>query len=163
MKLKKTWPLTPTKQWKLMDYGQWNIPSQYHMADNISNLTSATELPGNEEIIIGDGNDIPILHIGHTTLHSNSTTHPFTVHQVLCSPKIKQNLISAAQFSRENLTSIDFFPYSCLVKDLSKGQSYFKGGVKMIFMSGQPSSLPSYHNYKLTLQPNRLRHSIFGL
>ena len=80
---------------------------------------------GDEDIIIGDGKGLPITHTGSTTLNSDFTT--FTLDDVLCAPHIKRNLISVSQFCKYNNTSIEFFPDSFLVKDLSTGASLVQG------------------------------------
>lgn len=141
--------------------------ASHYVTDNPPNLTSATEFSGNEEIIIGNSNGIPISHIGHSTLHSNSTTHPFTPHQVLCSPKIKRNLISVAQFFRENLTSIEFFPYSYLIKDLSTRAILLQGRSKddlYEWPAFKPSFIPQLQaNFAAQSSPTlHLWHARFG-
>ncbi|OIT35369.1 hypothetical protein A4A49_59674, partial [Nicotiana attenuata] len=99
----------PANNW-IVDSG-----ASHHITNNSQSLQAATEFPGTDEIIVGDGKTIPITHIGHTTLSSSHNS--FKLRNVLCSPYKKKKLISVAQFCRQNLTSIEFFPYSFLVKD----------------------------------------------
>lgn len=117
--------------------------ASHHITDNPSNLTSVTYFSGTDEIIIGDGNSIPISHIGQTTFYSTSTARSFSLHHVLCSPKIRCNLISVAQFCRQNLTSIEFFPYSYVVKDLNTGAALLQGWSNNDLYEWPTTKLPS--------------------
>ncbi|OIT29066.1 retrovirus-related pol polyprotein from transposon tnt 1-94, partial [Nicotiana attenuata] len=100
----------PTNNW-IVDSG-----ASHHITNNSQSLQATTEFPGTDEIIVGEGKTIPITHIGHTTLSSSHNS--FKLRNVLYSPYTKKKLISVAQFCRQNITSIEFFPYSFLVKDL---------------------------------------------
>ena len=44
--------------------------------------------------MIGDGNGIPITHVGFTTIEAPTTT--FSLDNVLCAPLIKKNLLSVS-------------------------------------------------------------------
>lgn len=72
---------------------------------------------GIEEVTLGDGNKIPITHNGSTSLHASNSV--FHLSNTLCAPHIKRNLISISNFCKENLTSIEFFPFEFLVKNLA--------------------------------------------
>ena len=71
--------------------------------------------------MIGDGDGIPITHVGSTIIEAPTTT--FLLDNVLCAPLIKKNLLSVSQFCHQNNTSIEFFPDFFTVKDLSTGAS----------------------------------------
>ena len=75
--------------------------------------------------MVGDGNNVPITHIGFTALKSCDST--FKLNNVLCAPNIKKNLLSVSQFCTHNNTSIEFFPDFFLVKDLTTGASLVRG------------------------------------
>ncbi|OIT18706.1 hypothetical protein A4A49_64789, partial [Nicotiana attenuata] len=51
---------------------------------------------GNEDVSMGDGNKIPISHIGSTQL--NASNNVFKPTHTLCAPAIKRNLISVSKF-----------------------------------------------------------------
>ncbi|KAF3671321.1 putative U-box domain-containing protein 9-like [Capsicum annuum] len=74
------------------------------------------EYTGTEEISMGDGKIIPITHTGSTRIQASKSAFKFA--DTLCAPLIKKNLISVAKFCQDNLTSIEFFPYTFVVKDL---------------------------------------------
>ena len=117
-----TTPTTSDHNW-IVDSG-----ASHHITSDLQNLSIHNNYGGTEDIIIGDGKGIPITHTGSTLLNSPTTT--FTLDDVLCAPYIKRNLISVSQFCKQNNTSIEFFPNSFLVKDLSTGASLVQGQSK---------------------------------
>jgi len=74
------------------------------------------EYTGTEEISMGDGKTIPITHTGSTLIQASNTA--FKLSDTLCTPLIKKNLISVAKFCQDNRASIEFFPFTFVVKDL---------------------------------------------
>ena len=105
-----------------------NSSASHYITYDLLNLSIYNNYNGNEDIIIGDSKGISITHTGSTML--NSPTIIFTLDDVLCAPHIKLNLISFSQFCKQNNTSIEFFPNSFLIKDLSTGASLVQGQSK---------------------------------
>ncbi|KAH0672680.1 hypothetical protein KY290_024912 [Solanum tuberosum] len=97
------------------DTNPWILDSgaTHHVTADSDNLKKYT---GNEEVSMGDGKTIPITHTGLTQIKASNSN--FMLSNTLCAPAIKKNLISVAKFCTDNLTSIEFFPHSFLVKDL---------------------------------------------
>nr|XP_016483849.1 PREDICTED: uncharacterized protein LOC107804460 [Nicotiana tabacum] len=85
----------------------------HHVTAEPHNLEEYTE---NEEISMGDGKTIPITHTGSTQIQASKTA--FKLSNTLCAPSIKKNLISVAKFCQDNLTSVEFFSFTFVVKDL---------------------------------------------
>ncbi|KAI9162012.1 hypothetical protein LWI28_022900 [Acer negundo] len=75
--------------------------------------------------MVRDGKTIPITYTGSTYLTADSNSFPFK--HVLCSSNISQNLVSVCQFCSHNNISIEFFPDSFIVKDLTTGASLVRG------------------------------------
>ena len=101
----------------------WIVDSgaSHHITSDLQNLSIHSEYGGNDDIMVGDGNNIPITHTGFTTLKSCDSI--FKLNNVLCAPNVKKNLFSVSQFCSHNNTSIEFFPDFFLVKDLTTGAS----------------------------------------
>nr|XP_016434631.1 PREDICTED: uncharacterized protein LOC107760990 [Nicotiana tabacum] len=97
----------------------------HHIATDSHNLMSPLDYTGTEEICMGDGNGIPITHIGSSTLFI--PTKDFYLHNILCAPHIKRNLISVSKFCNQNRTSIEFFPSFFVVKELNTGAPLVRG------------------------------------
>ncbi|BBH07832.1 transposable element gene [Prunus dulcis] len=83
---------------------------------------------GTDDILIGDGSNLAITHIGSTSL--KTPHHHFTLNNVLCVPSMKKNLISISQFCTSNNVSIEFLPSTFLVKELQTGATVLKGQTK---------------------------------
>lgn len=110
--------------------------ASHHITSDLQNLSVHYEYGGNENIMVGDGKNIPISHVGHTTISSPSST--FRLKNILCAPSIKHNLLYVSQFCSQNNTSIEFF--------LDYLPSWLVVGVEDMFMSGlQCSLMPPLH------------------
>ena len=94
----------------------------HHVTTDPHNLEEYT---GNEGISMGDGNTIPITHSGSTLIETSNSA--FKLSNTLCAPSIKKNLISVAKFCQDNLTSVEFFPFTFLVKDLHTRKPLVQG------------------------------------
>ncbi|KAI3458632.1 hypothetical protein Pfo_015295 [Paulownia fortunei] len=62
-----------------------------HITLDVQNLSIHSEYSGNEDIMVGDGNNVPNTHIRFITLKSYDST--FKLNNILCAPNIKKNLI----------------------------------------------------------------------
>lgn len=120
------------------NHGNWIMDSEasHHITSDLQSLSMHSDYSGNDDVIIGDGNGIPITHIGSTTL-SSSPNKIFVADNVLCAPQIRRNLLSVSQFCNQNNTSIEFFPDCFTVKDLNTGHPWCTTGVEGTCMSGQ--------------------------
>ena len=78
--------------------------------------------------MIGDGNSLPITHMGSFTLQSSF--HSFLLHDVLSMFSMKHTLISISQFCLTNNVSIELLPRYFLVKDLRMGATLLTGSSK---------------------------------
>jgi len=67
-----------------------------------------SEYDGPEEVPIGDGICLKIKHVGSTTIPTLATI--FNLHNVLCIPHAKHNLISVSKFYKSNKAYIEFHP-----------------------------------------------------
>ena len=64
---------------------------------------------GPEQVYIGDGKGLPILHHGSSSLHTPHNS--FTMKRVLHVPDLKHNLLSANQFLLDNWCSMHLYPF----------------------------------------------------
>lgn len=89
----------------LIDFGV----SQYHVTQDIQNLSVHSEYDGSENFIFGDGKCQKITHTGSTLIPSSSTPLNLSI--------MKKNLISLYRLCSGNHVLVDFSPYSFVVKD----------------------------------------------
>lgn len=77
---------------------------------------------------MGDGNALPISHVGSSLIASQS--HPLLLNNVLHVPQITKNLISVSKFTKDNNVIAEFFSDGCLIKDKTTKQVLLKGTLK---------------------------------
>ena len=88
----------------------WLLDSEasHHVTSDFNNLSLYQPYDGPDDIVIGDGTGLHIIHTGSSKLSIPSKN--FSLANVLCVPSMHQNLISVSQFCKTNQTSIEFFP-----------------------------------------------------
>lgn len=97
----------------------------HHLTSDLNNLALHHPYNGGEEVTIADGSALTILHMGSSLLSTSS--RPLKLQDVLCVPDFKQNLISVYRMCNNNQVSVEFFPTSFQVKDLSTGVRLLQG------------------------------------
>lgn len=73
-----------------------------------------------------------------------ASKYQFTLQNTLCAPSIKRNFISVSQFCCDNQTSIEFFPFHYLVKDLTTGAPLVRGQSKSGLYEWPPGSTSTH-------------------
>ncbi|KAD6119461.1 hypothetical protein E3N88_10732 [Mikania micrantha] len=89
--------------------------STNHVTPDLSTFDNTEFYTGADNLHVGDGKGLPILHIGSKTFHSPSKT--FSLNKILHVPKIKQNLLSVQQFCLDNNVFFEFHSTFFAVKD----------------------------------------------
>ncbi|KAE8694562.1 hypothetical protein F3Y22_tig00110781pilonHSYRG00041 [Hibiscus syriacus] len=87
----------------------------HHVTNDISVFQSGTLYTGGNSLLMGNGDGIPIAHVGQGFLSSNRK--PLILQNMLHVPNIKKKLLSVSQFTRDNGVFMEFHPSECLVKD----------------------------------------------
>ncbi|XP_021740100.1 heavy metal-associated isoprenylated plant protein 6-like [Chenopodium quinoa] len=92
-----------------------------HMTSSSGNFSSYFNLSNhpNNGIVVGNGNNIPI--VGYGTSSLPSPNPPLSLKNVLHAPKLIKNLISVRKFTTDNLVSVEFDPFGFSVKDFWTG------------------------------------------
>ena len=109
----------PANPW-LLDSG-----ATHHITSDLNNLALHQPYHGGDDVMVADGSTIPITHTGSTTLSTN--TRNLNLKTVLYVPNIHKNLISVYRLCNTNRVSVEFFPTSFQVKDLSTGVMLLQG------------------------------------
>lgn len=96
----------------------WYVDSgaSNHTTSNLNNMTHLVEYGGNETIKVGNGNVLPISHVGLCNLTSNAGS--LNLKNVLCASNITKNLISVSKLAQDNIIFIEFHVDYCLVNDI---------------------------------------------
>lgn len=95
------------------------------MTTDLSNISIHSEYDGIDEVVIGDGSGLSVSHVG--SLSFASPNRVFHLHDTLCVPTIKKNLISVHHFAKHNNVYLEFHPSHFLVKDQITGVTLLKG------------------------------------
>ncbi|KAJ0542271.1 putative RNA-directed DNA polymerase [Helianthus annuus] len=137
--------------------------SNNHVAPDMSGFDSATPYFGEDNLLVGDGKSLPILHIGSAKIFSPSRT--FHLKNVLHVPKIKRHLLSVQKFCHDNNVYFEFHSTFFAVKDKSTHTTLLTGpsdgGLYTIrFPSAQPLPRVAFSTYRAstTTWHQRLGH-----
>jgi len=98
---------------------QWypNTSTNVHLTNDLSNLNlQADNYTGPDQIRVGNGQGLKILHSDHGILPTPSTT--FKLLSLFHVPQIQKNLIYVNQFTCDNQVFIEFHPSYFCVKDI---------------------------------------------
>ncbi|KAL4576526.1 hypothetical protein LXL04_012621 [Taraxacum kok-saghyz] len=99
--------------------------ASHHVASNPASFHTLSDCGGPDEIVLGNGTTLPISHVGHTSLPTQSRS--LNLPNTLYVPNLKHNLISIAKLCKTNHVSVEFFPYHFIVKDLRMGACLMRG------------------------------------
>lgn len=97
--------------------GSWlpDTGSSHHVTPDISTFENYDTYYGNDNIHVGNGTGLPILHIGSSKLYA--PTKSFSLTNILHVPKIKQNLLSVQNFCQDNNVYFEIHTSFFAVKD----------------------------------------------
>ncbi|KAD1865828.1 hypothetical protein E3N88_42185 [Mikania micrantha] len=91
--------------------------SSNHVSPDLAGFDNSEPYFGEDNLHVGNGKGLPILHIGSTRFYSPSTT--FYLKNILHVPEIKTNLLSVQKFCQDNHIFFEFHDSFFLVKDKS--------------------------------------------
>ena len=96
-----------------------------HLTANLNNLSVQSQYKGSEQITVGNGQALPINHIGNASL--STKYHKFLLKDVLHVPWIAMNLLSGHKFCLHNNCSCHFDANQLTVQDVPTGRIIYKG------------------------------------
>ena len=85
------------------------------MTADLQNLSLHSDYDGGEDVMLGDGKNLAVTHSSSTSLPSHYRL--LYLNNVLCVPRMKKNLVSIYQLCLANNVTIEFSPFSFVVKD----------------------------------------------
>ncbi|XAR61949.1 RNA-directed DNA polymerase [Bertholletia excelsa] len=109
----------PSANW-FMDSG-----ATHHLALALSNLNSTFVYPGNNKVMVGNGDLLSVHHIGSKTFKTNPK--PILLNHVLHTPQIMKNLISISKLCANNDATVEFNSNFFIVKDRQTGRPLLQG------------------------------------
>jgi hypothetical protein len=100
-----------------------------HVTADIANLNmQADNYTGSDQLHVGNGQGLPISHTGTTKLTYHNIS--FILKNLLHVPRIKKNLLSVSQFTRDNNVYFEFHPFFFCIKDRLTGTTLLRGRTK---------------------------------
>lgn len=118
---------------KLSDHSQLNGQEWYpdsaasaHITNNGSQLQSAEAYVGNDQVIVGNGDFLPITHVGSVALHTNQGTL-LPLNDVLVCPEITKNLMYVSKLTSDFPCEITFDSENVCIKDKVTKEVITKG------------------------------------
>jgi hypothetical protein len=137
--------LRPTQMLKLITPRLHWYPdtvATHHMTNNLQNLNlSSKEYTGQDQIRIGNGTGLPILHSGFASL--SLSNRPFLLQQLLHVPTICKNLLSVHQFALENSLFFEFYSSHFIIKDCKIRRPIHQGQLNNGLYQRFPSKVPT--------------------
>ncbi|KAI3510913.1 hypothetical protein L1887_18051 [Cichorium endivia] len=133
-----------------------------HMASSTASVTQPTAYVGNSKVVFGDGNVLPISHIGHTSL--NNGIH---LRDVLVVPNITKNLLSISKLTTDNMMDVLFSRPYFYIQDRATKRVLAQGRCEqgLYILSNKPQAFTAVTFSKLTasceLWHSRLGHVSF--
>ena len=108
-----------------------------HITANTNNFTTQAPYNGSDQVVVGNGQNLPINTIGNTHLYTQ--THKFCLNNVLHVLEIASNLLSVNKLCHDNNCSCYFDSHKFSVQDLPMRKILYKGlsenGVYPIYSS----------------------------
>ncbi|GAB2267282.1 hypothetical protein Dimus_038662 [Dionaea muscipula] len=92
-----------------------------HMTSDVGLLNNVTSYPTKDTVTIGNGEGLPISHIGYSNLG------PLALNNVLLIPKLKANLLSVHQLCAQNNVRVILDEVECLIQDKKHGKVLYRG------------------------------------
>jgi transposase InsO family protein len=96
-----------------------------HISASSQNLHPQAPYLGQDQVSVGNGQQVPIQSIGNSQLHTKF--HKFQLRNVLHVPRIASNLLSVHKLCLHNNCSCSFDANKLLIQDLPTGRVLYKG------------------------------------
>jgi hypothetical protein len=96
-----------------------------HLTANLTNLQTQAPYQGTEQVSVGNGQSIPINHIGNGQL--STKIYNFRLKNLLHSSRISSNLLFVHKLCKDNNCSCYFDSNKFLIQDLPSGKVLYKG------------------------------------
>nr|KYP52268.1 Retrovirus-related Pol polyprotein from transposon TNT 1-94 [Cajanus cajan] len=130
------------------DFGASN-----HVTNVSHNIQQFTPFEGSDQIVIGNGQGLPINSSSVTHFPSPLKPHiSLTLHNLLYVPTITKNLISVSQFCKDNFVFFEFHSTFCLVKSQDTNET-------LLFEVVGPDGLYQFPSLLLPRQPSTVTPS----
>ena len=151
-----------------------NTGATDHFTPDLGNLPDSSIYNDPQLVSVGNGQQLPISHIGNAQLYTSS--YLFKLKNILHVPSMASNLLSVNKFCRDNHCAF-YFDSDCFhIHDRLTGKPFYKGlnrdglyplhGLSLPLRSHSPPSSSTQavclHSTKATASASNLWHARFG-
>lgn len=112
-------PITLDNNWYL-DSGATD-----HLTNDLDRLTINDRYRGHDQVHTANGTGMDIIHVSQSSIESNSRL--LRLKNVLHVPQLNKNLLSVHKITNNNQVSLEFYPNSFLMKDLTTRETLLQG------------------------------------
>uniref|UniRef100_A0A803PUR2 Retrovirus-related Pol polyprotein from transposon TNT 1-94-like beta-barrel domain-containing protein n=1 Tax=Cannabis sativa TaxID=3483 RepID=A0A803PUR2_CANSA len=128
----------------------WYVDSgaSNHVSVDTSTMTQKNKYTGKDDLIVGNGSQLTIDHIGNATFKSINN-YPLILKDILHVPKITKNLISISKLTTDNDVIVEFTPDYCYVKDKQTKEMVLQGRLEGGLYRLDKAENDSNKSYKL--------------
>jgi hypothetical protein len=110
--------------------GAWYPDSgaSHHLTYDPNNLAYRVPYNGQDQVLMGNGQGVPINSLGHSNFQSPTNSNvKLALKDLLHVPTISENLLSISKFAQDNNVVFEFHPYHCFVKSQGSNQVLLEG------------------------------------
>ncbi|XP_031281542.1 uncharacterized protein LOC116140047 [Pistacia vera] len=110
----------------------WYVDSRAadHMTTEPTNLVVKDNYQGGSQVQVGNGQTVPVSHIGESFLASTFCPKLLHFKKMLCVLHIAKNLLSISQITRDNDVVVEFYSNHCVIKDKATKRVLIQGLLK---------------------------------
>jgi hypothetical protein len=102
-----------------------NTGATDHFTLDLANLQQVRDYNDNDAVTVGNGQQLPITHIGNSQLRASK--HILHLRQTLRVPNMKSNLLSVFKFYKDNNCCFHFDASKFSIQDIPSGKVLYKG------------------------------------
>jgi hypothetical protein len=103
-----------------------------HFTPDLANIQHPIEYTGTDTVTVGNGNTLPITHIGHAQLRASK--YLFALRHTLRVPNMKSNLLSVYKCCKDNNYNFHFDASKFSIRTDLRGKSFTRASMKRVFI-----------------------------
>lgn len=132
-----------------------------HITSDLDCLAIRERYNGGEQVHVGNGAGLRILHIGHSSI--TTSMRPLALRNILHVPQIAKHLLSVHKFSLDNDVYFEYHPWHFSIKDRQTKKSLLNGKCEAGLYPIKPCDVVALHQALISRTPSRAQwHARLG-
>ncbi|PON94612.1 hypothetical protein TorRG33x02_096470 [Trema orientale] len=117
-----------------------------HIIADLNTISQKVDYKDKEKLTVGNGQALPIFHVGSSLLLYNTSHNPLLLNHTLHVLAIAKNLLSVSQFTKDNDVILEFYSDFCFIKDKAMKRVMLQGRLSnSLYQNLVPPSTVSLH------------------